>query len=91
MLEEARELGEWSKECEALSIYQELSKIEDTRGQQGKRYLTVWVHSTPLRQRSSCDRYSENEPLAIENREPSLFTIALSLKTVSYVERGHGS
>ena len=26
MLEEARELGEWSKECEALSIYQELSK-----------------------------------------------------------------
>lgn len=38
MLEETRELAEWSQECEALSIYQELSQIEDTRGKQGKRY-----------------------------------------------------
>jgi hypothetical protein len=38
MLEEARELAQWSKEYEALSIYQELSKIEDTPGKQGKRY-----------------------------------------------------
>jgi predicted transposase YbfD/YdcC len=38
MLEEARELAEWSKECEALSIYQELGKIEDPRGKKGKRY-----------------------------------------------------
>jgi DDE_Tnp_1-associated len=38
MLEEARELVGWSKECEALSIYHELSKLEDTRGKQGKRY-----------------------------------------------------
>lgn len=38
MLEEARELAGWSKECEALSIYQELSKLEDRRGKQGKRY-----------------------------------------------------
>lgn len=38
MLEEARELAGWSKECEALSIYHELSKIDDRRGKQGKRY-----------------------------------------------------
>ena len=38
MLEEARELAGWSKECEALSIYHELSKLEDRRGKQGKRY-----------------------------------------------------
>ncbi len=38
MVEEARERGGWSKESEALSIYQELGKIEDTRGKKGKRY-----------------------------------------------------
>jgi predicted transposase YbfD/YdcC len=38
MLKEAGELAGWSKECEALSIYQELGKIEDTRGKKGKRY-----------------------------------------------------
>ena len=38
MLEEARELAGWSKEAEALSIYHELSKIEDRRGKKGKRY-----------------------------------------------------
>jgi hypothetical protein len=38
MLEEARDLAGWSKECEALSLYQELSKIEETRGKKGKRY-----------------------------------------------------
>ena len=38
MLEEARELARWSKESEALSIYQELGKIEDRRGKKGKRY-----------------------------------------------------
>src|SRR5215469_13480544 len=38
MLEEARELAGWSKEGEALSIYQALETIEDTRSNQGKRY-----------------------------------------------------
>src|SRR5215469_14465643 len=38
MLKEARELAGWSKESEALSIYEELGKIEDTRGKKGKRY-----------------------------------------------------
>ena len=38
MLKEVGELAGWSKEDEALSIYQELSKIEDTRGKKGKRY-----------------------------------------------------
>jgi predicted transposase YbfD/YdcC len=38
MLEEARELAGWSKESEALSIYQALESIEDLRGKQGKRY-----------------------------------------------------
>jgi predicted transposase YbfD/YdcC len=38
MVEEARELAGWSKECEALSMYHELSKIEETRGKKGKRY-----------------------------------------------------
>ena len=38
MLEEARELAAWSKESEALSIYQALESIEDLRSKQGKRY-----------------------------------------------------
>lgn len=38
MLEEARELAVWSKESEALSIYQALESIEDLRSKQGKRY-----------------------------------------------------
>ena len=38
MLEEARELAAWSKESEALSIYQALESIEDLRSKPGKRY-----------------------------------------------------
>ena len=38
MLKEAREQAQWSKECEALSMYHELSKLEDRRGRKGKRY-----------------------------------------------------
>jgi hypothetical protein len=38
MLEEARELAGWSKEGEALSIYQALGQIKDRRGKKGKRY-----------------------------------------------------
>jgi predicted transposase YbfD/YdcC len=38
MVEEARELAGWSKEGEALSIYQALSQIEDRRRKKGKRY-----------------------------------------------------
>jgi hypothetical protein len=37
MLEEARELAAWSKESEALSMYQALESIEDLRSKQGKR------------------------------------------------------
>lgn len=38
MLEEASSLAGWSKESEALSIYQALETIEDLRSKQGKRY-----------------------------------------------------
>jgi hypothetical protein len=38
MLTEARDLAGWNKDCEASSIYQALSKLEDTRGKKGKRY-----------------------------------------------------
>lgn len=38
MLEEASSLAAWSKESEALSIYQALESIEDLRSKQGKRY-----------------------------------------------------
>jgi DDE_Tnp_1-associated len=38
MVEEARELAAWSKESEALSMYQALESIEDLRSKQGKRY-----------------------------------------------------
>lgn len=38
MLKEARELAEWSAESEALSVYQALEKLTDTRRAQGKRY-----------------------------------------------------
>lgn len=43
MLEEARELAGWSKESEALSIYQELGRLEDRRGKKGKRYSLALV------------------------------------------------
>lgn len=43
MLDEARELAGWSKEAEALSIYQELRKLEDPRRQRGKRYALALV------------------------------------------------
>lgn len=38
IVEEVRDLVWWSKESEALSIYQALSKLEDRRGKRGKRY-----------------------------------------------------
>jgi hypothetical protein len=38
IVREARDLAGWSKECEALSIYHELSKLEVSRGKRGKRY-----------------------------------------------------
>ena len=43
MLEEARELAGWSKESEALSIYQALERIEDQRGKRGKRYRFAFL------------------------------------------------
>jgi predicted transposase YbfD/YdcC len=48
MLEEARELAGWSKESEALSIYQELGKLEDKRGKKGKRYTLALVFTCVL-------------------------------------------
>lgn len=43
MVEEARELAGWSKDCEARSIYHELGKLEDRRGKKGKRYRLALV------------------------------------------------
>jgi hypothetical protein len=38
MINEARELAEWNPESEALSIYQAMMTLTDTRGKKGKRY-----------------------------------------------------
>jgi predicted transposase YbfD/YdcC len=38
MLEEAKELGRWNAESEALSVYQAMMTLTDTRGKKGKRY-----------------------------------------------------
>ncbi len=38
MVQEARELAGWSAESEAFSVYQALMKLNDTRGNKGKRY-----------------------------------------------------
>src|SRR5689334_17488232 len=43
MLEEARELAGWSKESEALSLYQALGKLKDQRKNKGKRYNLALV------------------------------------------------
>jgi predicted transposase YbfD/YdcC len=40
---EASELAEWSKESEALSVYEALSTLEDRRGRKGKRYSLAVV------------------------------------------------
>jgi len=38
MITEARELAGWNAESEALSVYQALMNLTDTRGKKGKRY-----------------------------------------------------
>jgi hypothetical protein len=38
MIAKTSRLAEWSKESEALSMYQALESIEDLRSKQGKRY-----------------------------------------------------
>jgi hypothetical protein len=38
MINEARELAEWNPESEALSVYQAMMTLTDTRGTKGKRY-----------------------------------------------------
>jgi len=38
MVAEASELAGWSKESEALSVYQAMQKLEDKRKSKGKRY-----------------------------------------------------
>jgi len=43
MREEALELGEWNAESEALSVYQALTMLTDTRGKQGKRYSLALI------------------------------------------------
>jgi hypothetical protein len=40
----ASDLAGWSKDCEALSLYHELSKLEDRRGKKGKRYQLAYSH-----------------------------------------------
>ena len=37
MIQEARELAGWNAKIEALSVYQALMNLTDTRGKQGKR------------------------------------------------------
>lgn len=43
MLEEASQLAGWSKEIEALSVYQALQKLEDKRKSKGKRYSLALI------------------------------------------------
>lgn len=43
MIQDARELASWNPESEALSIYQALMNLTDTRGKKGKRYSLALV------------------------------------------------
>jgi predicted transposase YbfD/YdcC len=43
MVSEARELAGWSRASEALSVYQALQQLTDTRGKQGKRYSLALI------------------------------------------------
>ena len=43
MLEEAKELAGWNAESEALSVYQALLELTDTRGKKGKRYSLALI------------------------------------------------
>jgi hypothetical protein len=43
MICEARELAGWNAESEALSVYQAMKSITDTRGKKGKRYSLALV------------------------------------------------
>ena len=43
MIQETRELAGWNPESEALSIYQALMNLTDTRGKKGKRYSLALV------------------------------------------------
>ncbi|GAC1500143.1 MAG: ISAs1-like element ISCbu1 family transposase [Ktedonobacteraceae bacterium] len=43
MLKEARELATWNAESEALSIYQAMKTLTDTRGKKGKRYSLALI------------------------------------------------
>ena len=43
MIQEARELAGWNPESEALSVYQALMNLTDTRGKKGKRYSLALV------------------------------------------------
>ena len=43
MIQEARELAGWNPESEALSVYQALMNLTNTRGKKGKRYSLALV------------------------------------------------
>ena len=43
IVNEARELAQWSAESEALSIYQVMMTLTDTRGKKGKRYSLALI------------------------------------------------
>ncbi len=43
MIDEARELAGWNAESEALSVYQAMMDLTDTRGKKGKRYSLALV------------------------------------------------
>jgi len=48
ILTEARELAAWNAEGEALSIYQAMKTLTDTRGKRGKRYSLAFVFTLIL-------------------------------------------
>ena len=43
IVNEARELAGWNAESEALSVYQAMMTLSDTRGKKGKRYSLALV------------------------------------------------
>ena len=43
IVDEARKLAGWNAESEALSIYQAMMTLTDTRGKKGKRYSLALI------------------------------------------------
>jgi hypothetical protein len=88
MLAEAREQAQWSKECEALSMYHELSKLGARRGRKGKRYKLALLLTCVLLAKMAGETTLQAIAEWIRLREPLVTRrVALFSRTASRLSR----